>query len=215
MKKNIVIIILSVLVVVLGCTLGYLLINKDVNTKSTKETNEIVEEQNETIDQKDEDYFNEYLKVFLGCNGTKVSRNTENFNDDDIFYFVTNYYTLKHLSDDIQSNSGEYEYIVSKKEVDEIVYKYFNKKNYNIEKSENIYTIKSEDDNYIISWSAVGCFYTLYKDIKVEYNGLEVTVSYNEYNTLPEIEANGNKLIFHLKYNNGEYNIIKIEYIES
>lgn len=164
-----------------------------------------------TIEQKDEDYFNNYLEVFMSCDGEFVSRNTTSFTDEDISKFVSNYVILKNLKENIDDFSGEYTYELSKSEVDSLVYKYFNTKSYNIKKIDGMAmsSITQKGNNYKFEWEAMGCGYTQYKNPVVTYNGTNVTVKYDLYDAMAEEYAGTST--FHLRYNNGNYNIVKIE----
>lgn len=205
MKKNIVIIILTILVLGLG---GYLVYDKIIAKEETPVKDEQQENNQETtndvkIEQKDAAYFDEYLKAFLSCDGTFVSKNTEEFSNKDISNFVSRYYNL--LSD----GNGSYKANVS--DVDALIYKYFNKKDVVLEiKPNEATTITKQDNVYSFEWDAVGCGYNGYKDAVVTYKGEDVTVKYNEYSMIEE-KYTGKTLTFHLKYNDGNYNLIKIE----
>lgn len=71
-------------------------------------------------------------------------------------------------------------------------------------------TITKQDNVYSFNWESVGCGYNGYKDAAVFYDGENVTVKYNEYSLIEE-KYTGKTLTFHLKYNNENYNIVKIE----
>lgn len=204
--KNVIITILAILVLGLG---GYLVYDKVIDKEGAATgNNEIKEEQNTTndvtIEQKDAAYFNEYLKAFLSCDGLFISRNTENFSNKDISNFVSRYYNF--LGYDVEGG-----YKVNVADVDALIYKYFNKKDVILETSlNNVTTITKQDNVYKFQWEAVGCGYNGYKDAVVTYNNQNVTVKYNEYSMIEE-KYTGKTLTFHLKYNNGNYNVIKIE----
>ena len=201
--KNIIITILVILVLGLG---GYLVYDKVINKEDvpTNEETQKVPTNDVVIEQKDATYFDEYLKAFLSCDGALfVTRNTENFSNKDISNFVSRYYNL--LSD------GNGAYRVNVSDVDALIYKYFNKKDVILETNPNeATTITKQDNVYSFEWNAVGCGYNGYKDSTVTYNGEDVTVKYNEYSMIEE-KYTGKTLTFYLKYNNGNYNIIKIE----
>ena len=98
MNKNVIIIILLVLLLGLGRYLVYdKVIDKEDVTTGDEEQNEPIN--NVTIEQKDAEFFNEYLKVFTSsCDGKiNVTKNTENFTNKDISNFVSGYYNLKAL----------------------------------------------------------------------------------------------------------------------
>ena len=196
--KNIIITILVILVLGLS---GYLVYDKVI---VKDESNEVkTEEKEDIIEQKDAAYFDEYLKAFLSCDGTFVSKNTEEFSNKDISNFVSRYYNS--LSD----GNGSYKVNIS--DVDALIYKYFNKKDVVLEiKPNEATTIIKQDNVYSFEWDAVGCGYNGYKDAVVTYKGEDVTVKYNEYSMIEE-KYTGKTLTFYLKYNNGNYNIIKIE----
>ena len=205
--KNVIITILTILVLGMG---GYLVYDKVIDKDQiTKEQEGIKENQKEPtnevlIEQKDSTYFNEYLKAFLSCDGIFVSRNTENFSNKDISNFVSRYYNFLGYGD----NNG---YKVNVSDVDTLIYKYFNKTNVTLETTpNNVTTITKQDNVYSFKWDAVGCGYYGYKDSIVTYNGENVTVKYSEYDNLGE-QYTGKFLTFYLKYNNGNYNVIKIE----
>lgn len=208
MKKNIIIIVLSVLVLGLSCFIVY---DKLISKKSSDESVKI--DKLEKIEKKDSAYFDEYLSEFNNCSGINVTRNTSNFNDLDIYYFVTNYYNKKALKDNDLDN---YTYSVSMTEVNNLIYQYFNKKgefNYSVQNDSNnllkdICTVSKDNSNYIFSWKGVGCAQIEYANPAVKYDGANVTVSYDIYDLLHEKTG---EAIFHLKYNKGNYNIVKIE----
>lgn len=213
MNKNTIIVILAILVLGMGGFLVYdkVLVN-DTNKKEAKEENvkndEMVEETK--IEQKDAEYFNEYLDVFMNCNGKNVSRNTENFNDTDISNFVINYIIQKVVKEDNSTNaSGKYTYKATETEIDDLVNKYFNTKSYNIKSVDSVTMVSKVGSNYNFEWAAVGCGYTQYKNPVVDYDGLKVTVKYDLYDAMSD-EYTGTST-FYLKYNDGNYNIIKIE----
>lgn len=203
--KNIIITILVVLVLGLG---GYLVYDKFINEGevpvNNNEQNNVQGTINDVeIEQKDAAYFNEYLKAFLSCDGLFVSRNTENFSDKDITHFISRYYNL--LSD------GNGTYKANVPDVDLVIYRYFNKINVVLEPQlDKITTITKNGNVYNFEWLPVGCQGLLYRDAVVTYNGENVTVKYAEYDGLGE-KYTGKYLTFHLKYNNGNYNVIKIE----
>ena len=206
MKKNIVIIILTILVLGLG---GYLVYDKVIDKEETSIKEEIQKESTNdaTIDQKDAVYFDEYLKAFLGCDGLFVTRNTENFSNKDISNFVSRYYNLLAYDDTL----GTVSYKANVSDVDALIYKYFNKKDVVLETNPNeATTITKQDNVYSFEWDAVGCGYKGYKDAVVTYNEEDVTIKYNEYSMIEE-KYTGKTLTFHLKYNDGNYNLIKIE----
>ena len=211
MKKNIIIIILSVLVVGLG---GYIVYDKVINKSPTEENNisnsEVTENSKEIIDKKDAAFFDEYLKVFLGCNGAFVSRNTEEFTDIDMYYFISNYYIQNNKDTSCSGSSGECSFTFSKEEADDLIFKYFNKTEYNIENSQDGFSLTKNGNEYILKWVAVGCGLLGYVDPVVEYNGVNVKVIYKEYDNAHE-DYTGKTTTFNLKYNNGNYNVIKIE----
>ena len=206
MNKNTIITILAVLILGLG---GYLIYDKVINNEevpaNNNETNVQDTTDDITIEQKDAAYFDEYLKAFLSCEGALyVSRNTENFSNKDITNFVSRYYNF--VGYDVEGG-----YKVNVSDVDALIYKYFNKKDVVLETKPNeVTTITKQDNSYKFEWEAVGCGYNGYKDAVVTYNGENVTVKYNEYSLIEE-KYTGKTLTFHLKYNNGNYNVIKIE----
>lgn len=209
MNKNIIITILVVLVLGLG---GYLVYDKVINVEevpvNNNQQNNVQDTTNDVvIEQKDAAYFDQYLKAFLSCDGLSVSRNAENFSNKDITNFVSRYYNL--LSE--INAYDEVTYKVNVVDVDALIYKYFNKSNVVLDTNPNeITTITKQDNVYNFEWKAVGCGYYNYKDAVVTYNGENVTVKYAEYDGLGE-KYTGKYLTFHLKYNNGNYNVIKIE----
>ena len=187
-------------------------VNKVEDNNEVKD-NELKKEENNqqvetTIEQKDAAYFNDYLDAFMTCDGENVSRNTTTFTDEDISNFVSNYVVLK---ENTNNSSGEYTYELSKSEVDSLVYKYFNTKSYNIKKIDGMAmsSITQQGNNYKFEWEGKGCGYTQYKNPVVTYNGVNVTVRYDLYDAMAE-EYTGTST-FHLRYNNGNYNIVKIE----
>lgn len=205
--KNIIITILAILLLGLG---GYLVYDKVINKEDVSIDEETQKEPTNDveIEKKDAAYFDEYLKAFLSCDGTFVTRNTENFTDKDISNFVSRYYNL------LSNGNGSYKANVS--DVDALIYKYFNKKDVVLEiKPNEATTITKEVDVYSFEWNAVGCQSDRAVDPVVTYTGENVTVKYQLYADLCESEEDcgytGKYLTFHLKYNNGNYNIIKIE----
>lgn len=213
MKKNLVIIILGVLVLGMG---GYLVydkvLDKDVKEESKEEklkNNDSSKE--EKIEQKDAEYFNEYLEAFMSCDGEYVSRNTDNFTNKDISNFVASYYQIKALEEDSQKNiDSSYTYSVTVKELDELVKRYFNVEKYEIVDTNFAKITKKTENTYIFEWGAVGCGYVQYKNPVVNYDGTNVTVKYELYNIM-EDKYTGKYSTFYLKYNNDNYNIVKIE----
>lgn len=201
--KNVIMTILVVLVLVMGGYLVYdkVLVKEEVNNNENESVNDVV------IEQKDAAYFDEYLKAFLSCDGALyVTRNTENFSNKDISNFVSRYYNLIAYKDEFQT-----EYKANVVDVDALIYKYFNKNDVVLEANPNtVTTITKQDNIYIFNWEAVGCGSRIYKDSVVTYNGENVTVKYLEYDNLGA-EYTGKTQTFYLKYNNGNYNVIKIE----
>ena len=216
MKKDVIITILAVLLLCLG---GYLVYDKVIG----KEDVPLKEEQNNeqdlsndvTIEQKDAAYFDEYLKMFTStCNGRHITRNTENFTSKDISYFVLGYYNM--FAND--NGMGEINYKVAVSDVDALIYKYFNKNNVVLEThpyGNDVSVITKQDNVYNFEWSAVGCSADRQVNPVVTYNGKNVTVKYELYADLCENKEDcgltGKYITYHLKYNNGNYNIIKIE----
>ena len=178
MKKNIVIIILTILVLGL---VGYLVYDKVI----TREEIPVKDEQQETeqntinevtIEKKDATYFDEYLKAFLSCDGTFVSKNTEQFSNKDISNFVSRYYNLLAYDDEL----GNVGYKANVIDVDTLIYKYFNKKDVILETKPNAATTITKQDNvYSFKWESVGCGYNGYKDAAVSYDEEIVAVKYN------------------------------------
>ena len=214
MKKNIIIIILTVLILGMG---GYLvydkLIYQDVKDKEIINEsigNESVEKVK--IEQKDAEYFNEYLKAFTSCDGTFVSRNTTDFNNIDISSFVTSYYQKEALQKEEYKNNLEnpQTYNVPTEKVNTLVKKYFDIENYEIVNTHYIKVRKPNEFEYQFEWESVGCGYIEYKNPVVTYDDINVTVKYELYDMMKDAFT-GNYSTFYLKYNNGDYNIIKIE----
>ena len=171
--KNIIITILAILVLGLG---GYLVYDKVINKEDVSIDEETQKEPTNDveIEKKDAAYFDEYLKAFLSCDGTFVTRNTENFTDKDISNFVSRYYNL------LSNGNGSYKANVS--DVDTLIYKYFNKKDVVLEiKPNEATTITKEADVYSFEWNAVGCQSDRAVDPVVTYTGENVTVKYQLY----------------------------------
>ena len=210
--KNIIITILVVLVLGLG---GYLVYDKVINVEenllNNNEQNNVQDTTNDVvIEKKDAAYFDEYLKVFTKtCEGRKIAKNTENFSNEDISSFVLGYY----------GEPGNLTYNVGVSHVNELIYKYFNKKDAVLEAKpygSEVATITKQDNIYKFTWSEVGCDVDEYVNPVVTYEGENVTVKYEIYAHLGCIDEEdcgltGKYITFHLKYNNGNYNVIKIE----
>ena len=218
--KNIIILILIILELGLG---SYIIFDKIID-ENNKEDNSMHIEQSETapdektndnnqkivIEQKDVSFFNEYLSPFLNCSGWLI--NSFDLNNDDnlaMFYFATSYYNLKYKENESLSDD---KYIVSSNEMDDLINKYFGISEYNIQKSTDVYSIVKENNNYVVSWKPVGCP-TFYNKISlVEYDNDSVKVTAPEYNY---DNLTGKIKNFYLKNNNGNYNLDKIETVES
>lgn len=227
MKKNIIIIILSIGILGLGGYIGYDKFLNQLELKDKEQSkNEKVEnnqKQEEKIEQKDIGYFKDYLYYFMPeVTASHFLKNIDTFSEDDIrnyiFYYYSNQVNQGKLEADVQVGEydGTFTYTVSKEEVAKLVNKYFGIENFMLtEDSKGRSGVKRINDNiYQIYWFATGWFSPECELTSVVYNGKNVKVTGKIYKTEETDFKENSEIIFNLVYNNGNYNLKSIEYSE-
>ncbi len=215
----IVAIILVLLVVALICAC-YFGIHRSKSTETSNHNATTENSDMAEIEQKDAEYFNKYLEVF----SPRISvgyfiKNIETFTNEDITKYLYYYYTRNHTYIDettgyVSIKEGVTTYTVSKEEMDEVVYKYFGTKDYEIVPFE----IDAEDGIKEIADQT----YQLYcgsnrptavsiTNTNVEYDGNNVLVKWDFMNQ----GYYYGYMTFYLTINNGNYNVNKIEYVKN
>ena len=216
MKKNVAIIIL--IAIVLGLS-GYLIFALASNATETKEDNNYQKEDKPTqdkIDEKDSSYFEEYLYYFMPRqSANNFVRDIDIFSDGDIKTYLLFYYMNRVNSYELQTDSdGSYTYTVSKKEVTDVVNKYFGITDFEIsndvEERDGIKEL--DDDNYQVYWFATGWMASNCELTSVIYEGKNVKVTGRIYETEGTIFKENSEIVFNLVYNDGDYNLKSIEY---
>lgn len=225
-NKKRLIIALTIFIITTLLLSGYIIYNKVLSRGETAKPNEDQTdvEEIEGITE-DEDFFNELLYIFLPMNSAgNFMRNIETFEDEDI----TNYVFWNYENYASKNNLGKYDetgvkltYEISKKDIDELVFKVFGKKEYNIIETEGRTGVKKINDNtYQIYWFASGFSAPTHRFSEITNLGNEIIISYyitaNEQNyTEDYAKKDIGTLKFHLVKNNENYNVTKIEYTEN
>lgn len=219
-------VIIVLLIAVILSLVGYIIYDKveynNINTKvdnnkqNKNNTNNTKEDNSITIKKENKEYFDNYLKIFLPSGSANNFKRTINeFSDQDISTYLLFYYSSLANNGEISAveQNGTYSYDVTKKQLDDVVYKYFGKKEYNLILSDSRTGIrKLENDMYQIFWYATGWTSPEATNIAVNYNGSEVTVEYKLTNDIYGSYGENSKLTFNLLYNDGNYNIKSILY---
>ena len=218
-KKNdvgIILLVIVLLIVVVVMSI-YIVVNKvgsnndikngDVNTPSTSDEQQIKQENLE--------FFDKYLYSFLpGPSANYFKKTISSFNDQNIsnflFWYVYNNRTSIGVCDEEKQICT-----VSKEKLDEIVYKYFGKKDYTISQlsgSSGLGIKKLSDEEYQIYWGNFGVMAPQCNNSSIVYNGNNVTVSYDLTNDLDQYNVNKARLEFKLTYSEGRYIVNSIYY---
>ena len=234
-KNNKVLIIVLVIFVILTLILGgYLLYDKalsrgydnnDVNSNEQTSNQDVVDNNQQQNDDKNTDrelteeekYFDEYLAIFLPMkSANNFLRNIDNFSNDDITTYLFWYYY--HMSDhdtDMPDENGVFTYNVSKTAIDELVYKMFGIKEYEIiERGGRTGLRKIDENTYQAYWFATGWMAPESKINNVKIDGNSAVVEYDIIDNLSSITKTG-KMKLYLTKNSENWNINKIEYIEN
>lgn len=232
MKKNIVIVVLSMIILGLGSYLVYdkLLNKEEVGEKNPSQEDKINDKtdeknkgQEDKIEEKDIAYFEEYLYYFMPEPSMGYFlKKIDSFNEEDIKEYIYTYYIYKvnreNLSADIKDGEydGTYTYTVSREEVAKLVNKYFGIEDFKLTKSdsERWGIRKLNDDIYQVYWYAVGYYVPECKLTSVVYDGKNVKVTGKITDSGLTDFKKDSEFVFHLVYNNGNYNVKSIEYDE-
>lgn len=159
-------------------------------------------------DRKDAEYFDEYVKYFQAAGANNFLKNIDSFNNDQINTFLIMYFRNKMVSDNVSTH----EMNVAKKEIDEVIDKYFGKIDYNLNnKNQREGWTKIDNNNYKFHAFPTGWMSPTYNNVGVNYDGNTVTLTYIV--TKNYTENVGIQKIY-LQLNNGNYNITKITYNE-
>lgn len=218
-KKNtgliIWLVILSMLV--LGLVI-YIIYDKTIAMPSEEKVNNEKNEQQqinneENFEHKDKSYFDDYLTYFLpGASAGNFIKTIDNFTSEDITTYLYYYYSGKCISGELESTetSDINYYNVSKKDMDQVVNKYFGDVKYEIiEKSDSRSGIKKlSEDEYQVYWFTTGWMVPEASNIGVDYDEKNVDV---KYSLTFEGQSYG-ILVFNLTYDKGNYNIKSIKY---
>ena len=216
-KKNtglvIWVIILSVLVIGL---VVYIVYDKTISESNNDVLENGEQEQinnSEKFEQKDKTYFDEYLSYFLpNASAGNFIKSIDNFTSEEITTYLHFYYLGKCNSGELHPTETQdmVYYNVSKKDMDQVVDKYFGNVKYEIiEKQDTRSGIKKlSEDEYQVYWFATGWLVPQATNIGVNYDGTNVEVKYS----LTFENKNEGILIFNLSYNNGNYQVKSIKY---
>lgn len=217
-KKNdmgIVLLIVILLILVVAMSI-YIVVNKvgyndtekgNVNTPNTSDEQQIKQENSE--------FFDKYLYSFLPmASANNFKKTITDFTDEDITNFVY-FYVFNNRKELSGNNEDEYTCDVSKELVDEIVCKYFGKKQYSLILDRGRTGIRElSDTTYQVYWFPTGWMAPESHNESIVYNGNNVTVTYKLNDDLT-VDSNKkeSKLEFKLTYADGRYIVNSINYI--
>ena len=224
--KKVVIFILCIGIVGL-C--GYLVWDKAINkieetdTSKNGKVEKEDQELDEKIEEKDVTYFQQYLYYFMpSASANHFLKTIDSFSEEDINFYILSYYRdqVSHEKLEEDKNSGDYDgnitYTVSKEEVAKLVKKYFGIDNFTLKEDwGNREGIRKLNDNiYQIYWFATGWFAPKCEFTSVTYNGNDVEVIGKLSEIGETIFKENSKIVFHLVYQDGNYNVKSIQYEE-
>jgi len=216
--KNAVITVLAVLVLAMG---GYLvydkIIDKDDKIEDNNKTNDNQNENNNeqiSIKQENAAFFDEYLAILLPRgSANNFKENLDTFTDENLTKFLYFYFMGNEDAGSYNSADGYITYTVTKEECDEVIYKYFGISDYEIVSPTGRSGIrKLRDGIYQVFWFETGWMAPEAQNTGVKYDGINVTVEYTLTEDTYGPYGENSKLIFHLVYNEGNYNVKSIEY---
>ncbi len=212
MKKNMAIAILSMIIIGLS---GYLVYDKAINKEELKqkkppqkEGKTDNKEQEEKIEEKGLAYFEEYLYYFMPEQAANnFLYKIDSFSEEEINKYILYYYINKN------KDSERSIYDVSSEEISKLVSKYFGIEDYKLKEDwGGREGIKRLDDNhYQIYWFQTGWYPPEYELTSVVYDGKNVKVTMTITDAGMTIFKENSEIIFHLVYNNGNYNLKSIE----
>ena len=219
-KTNNIALIIILILIILGLA-GYIVYDKVLSKEEpTSIPAPDTEEINIEEDIYNEDYFNELLSTFLGHSNSYM-RNIDNFSDEEITRYLFFYYLDYAINNHLEKYSDDGEkitYDVSKKDIDDMALKIFEKKEFNVVESEGRTGIaKIDEENYQVYWFATGWFTPSRKISDITKTEKEAIVTYTL--TGNEVFEEEGKLLgdlkFYLTKNKDNYYVTKIEYIEN
>lgn len=187
MRKRFKIFILIIILCVILCFIYY------KEKKPIKIDNDNISIENKS----DEDYFNEYVKVFQNSTGNNFLFNIEYFDDTKISYFIYCYYV--YYKNDNLYELNDFEYIdVSYNDIDGLIRKYFGISNYDLKDYiyGNDYVKKITEDTYQIRFKDNDFKEDTYKLLNIEKVNDNVILTYDvkgEFNAIQKIYLVNNK----------------------
>ncbi len=224
-KRKLITVIVTIITIIILAG-GYILYDKVLNPQKPDES---IDDKGKIEETKgiteDEDYFDELLYIFLPANSaSNFMKNIDTFKDEDItnyvFWYYENYANKNNLGKEDTTNARII-YNVNKKDIDELVFKVFGKKEYKIIETEGRTGVKKINDNtYQVYWFASGWTAPIHKISEITNLENEVIVTYaitaNEENYTEDYARKDiGTLKFHLIKNEDNWNVTKIEYIEN
>ncbi len=157
---------------------------------------------------KDLAYFEEYLYYFMPEQSVNnFLYKIDSFSEEEINKYILFYYINQN------KDSERSTYNVSSEEVSKLVSKYFGIENYKLKEDwggrEGIKRL--DDKHYQIYWFQTGWYPLEYKLTSVVYDGKNVKVTMKITDAGMTIFKENSEIVFHLVYNNGNYNLKSIE----
>ena len=218
-KKNdvgIVLLVIALLIVVLLMGI-YIVVSKVDSNKDTGNGNQNTPNTSDEqqIKQENAEFFDKYLYSFLPmASANNFKKTITNFTDEDVTNFVY-FYVFNNRKEYSGNKEDEYTCDVSKEFVDELVYKYFGKKEYSLILERGRTGIrKLSDTTYQVYWFPTGWMAPESNNESIVYNGNIVTVTYKLKDDLTiGADKKGSKLEFKLTYVDGRYIVNSINYI--
>ena len=169
------------------------------------------------VKQENSEFFDKYLYSFLPmASANNFKKTITDFTDEDITNFVY-FYVFNNRKELSGNKEEEYTCDVSKELVDELVYKYFGKRQYSLILNRGRTGIrKLSDTTYQVYWFPTGWMAPESHNESVVYNGNNVTVTYKLNDDLTVVgDKKESKLEFKLTYADGRYIVNSINYIET
>lgn len=233
---KVLVIVLTILVLGLGCFIVYDKVLNNKNTNNDNKNNNIQEEPKEDTEK---DNLEEKLQAKADAKNLTIKKYLEEY----MIYIPFNYDKddkLKNISiEDIYNNNEEISFSIwmyvwlnasdvdnrslDVKQVDDFVYEYFNLKNYEVKEKvigepsvSNIFGLTKKNNKYIATMEPTEWGFPIYEVFDVKYleDSIEVSfkVPFTAYPTKTKIYTDEGTL--YLKYNNGNFNFSKIEFVK-
>ena len=194
-KKNMGLLFL-VIVILLTVIIYLFNVKNNLSNNNDSKVNHKTEFKKENLE-----FFDDYLKPFQLCASNNIEGDNLNTKEN-YAQFVASYYIINN------SDNNEYKINVNKKEVNNLLNKYFGEKYDNLELTKETYKIINNGNSYDITWKPYECGNTAYKIKDAKYNDTSVTVTYD----IVDLDyVVGTKTIT-LKYEDNNYHVKSIKY---